>query len=72
MDSVAVWAWAISPGPTTKQGTPVAAILLASQEKFVTVLPRTFRVHLHALGGWGMTLPWLKDSSFPSREAKAR
>jgi hypothetical protein len=38
----------------------------------LTVFPLTFLVHLHALGGWGMTLPWLKASKLPIREARAR
>ena len=38
----------------------------------VTVFPETFLVHLHAPGGCGKTLPWLKDSKLPIREARER
>lgn len=38
----------------------------------VTVFALTLRVHLHALGGWGITLPWLTLPKFPSFEANVQ
>lgn len=44
----------------------------ADESPRLTVFPLTFRVHLHAPGGLGMTLPWLKNSKLPSLEAMVR
>jgi len=45
---------------------------LSGDNPTLRVFAQTFLVHLHAPGGWGITLPWLKDSKPPKRELNMR
>ena len=52
----------------------MASFIKAACSEFrprLTVFPETFRVHLHADGGFAMTLPWLNNVNLPSSFANS-